>query len=105
MAASFDTVNHDWLIRFVEHRIGDRRIVRLIQKWLKNARTMLTKRESQIMELVSEGLSNKEIGRRLNLSEGTIKVHLHHIYQKLAVNNRTALAVSTVFRRAKMHSD
>jgi RNA-directed DNA polymerase len=31
----FDTVNHEWLIRFVEHRIGDRRIVRLIQKWLK----------------------------------------------------------------------
>src|SRR5712691_9549059 len=31
----FDTVSQDWLIRFVEHRIGDRRIVRLIQKWLK----------------------------------------------------------------------
>ena len=31
----FDTVNHEWLIRFVEHRIGDRRIIRLIQKWLK----------------------------------------------------------------------
>jgi group II intron reverse transcriptase/maturase len=31
----FDTVNHDWLTRFVEHRIGDRRIVHLIQKWLK----------------------------------------------------------------------
>ena len=31
----FDTVNHEWLIRFVEHRIGDKRIVRLIQKWLK----------------------------------------------------------------------
>ena len=31
----FDTVSHDWLVRFVEHRIGDRRIVRLIQKWLK----------------------------------------------------------------------
>jgi RNA-directed DNA polymerase len=31
----FDTVNHDWLIRFVEHRIGDLRIIRLIQKWLK----------------------------------------------------------------------
>ena len=30
----FDTLNHEWLIRFVEHRIGDRRIVRLIQKWL-----------------------------------------------------------------------
>lgn len=31
----FDTVSHDWLIRFVEHRVGDQRIVRLIQKWLK----------------------------------------------------------------------
>jgi group II intron reverse transcriptase/maturase len=31
----FDKVDHDWMIRFVEHRIGDRRIVRLIQKWLK----------------------------------------------------------------------
>ncbi len=68
----------------------------------RHARTMLTEREYQIMELVSEGLSNKEIGRRLNLSEGTIKVHLHHTYQKLAVNNRTALAVSTLFRRAKI---
>jgi group II intron reverse transcriptase/maturase len=31
----FDTVSHDWLIRFVEHRVGDQRIIRLIQKWLK----------------------------------------------------------------------
>ena len=31
----FDKLQHDWLVKFVEHRIGDRRIVRLIQKWLK----------------------------------------------------------------------
>ena len=31
----FDRVEHDWMVQFVEHRIGDRRIVRLIQKWLK----------------------------------------------------------------------
>jgi len=31
----FDTVNHDWLIRFLEHRISDRRVIRLIRKWLK----------------------------------------------------------------------
>jgi RNA-directed DNA polymerase len=31
----FDTISHDWLIRFLEHRIGDRRIIRLVQKWLK----------------------------------------------------------------------
>jgi group II intron reverse transcriptase/maturase len=33
--AFFDTVSHEWLIRFVEHRIGDRRVLRLIRKWLK----------------------------------------------------------------------
>jgi two-component system nitrate/nitrite response regulator NarL len=52
----------------------------------------LTDRERQIMRLVSEGLSNKEIGRRLNLTDGTIKVHLHHIFEKLEITNRTALA-------------
>ena len=31
----FDTVSHDWVIRFVDHRIGDKRIIRLIQKWLE----------------------------------------------------------------------
>src|ERR1700751_6230245 len=31
----FDTISHDWLVRFLEHRIADRRIIRLIQKWLK----------------------------------------------------------------------
>ena len=31
----FDEISQDWLIRFLEHRIGDRRIIRLIQKWLK----------------------------------------------------------------------
>jgi group II intron reverse transcriptase/maturase len=35
IAGFFDAVSHDWLIRFVEHRIGDRRVLRLIRKWLK----------------------------------------------------------------------
>jgi DNA-binding NarL/FixJ family response regulator len=54
---------------------------------------VLTERELQIMELVRAGLSNKEIGRQCELSDGTVKVHLHHIYEKLAIRNRTALAV------------
>ncbi len=58
----------------------------------ENMLTVLTERERQIMHLVSEGLSNKEVGRQLNITDGTIKVHLHHIYQKLAISNRTALA-------------
>jgi len=35
IARFFDSISHEWLIRFMEHRIGDRRIIRLIQKWLK----------------------------------------------------------------------
>jgi two-component system nitrate/nitrite response regulator NarL len=62
----------------------------------ENALTVLTDREHQIMCLVSEGLSNKEIGRRLNISDGTIKVHLHHIYEKLKISNRTALAALAI---------
>ena len=60
----------------------------------KNALTGLTDGEHQIMCLVSEGLSNKEIGRRLNISDGTIKVH--HIYEKLEISNRTALAALAI---------
>ena len=58
----------------------------------ENVLKVLTDREREIMRLVSEGLSNKAIARRLNISHGTIKVHLHHIYQKLEINNRTVLA-------------
>jgi two-component system, NarL family, nitrate/nitrite response regulator NarL len=53
---------------------------------------LLTEREREIMLLVSEGFSNRGAGRRLNISEGTIKVHLHHIYQKLSITNRASLA-------------
>jgi two-component system, NarL family, nitrate/nitrite response regulator NarL len=54
---------------------------------------VLTERERQIMDLVCEGLSNKDIGRQLKLSDGTVKVHLHNIYDKLAIHNRTGLAI------------
>jgi DNA-binding NarL/FixJ family response regulator len=57
-----------------------------------NVLMTLTEREREIVRLVSEGLSNKAIARQLNISDGTIKVHLHHIYQKLEINNRTVLA-------------
>ena len=41
----------------------------------------LTERECQIILVLSEGITNKEIGRRLGLTEGTVKVHLHRIYR------------------------
>jgi DNA-binding CsgD family transcriptional regulator len=48
----------------------------------------LTARESEVLELVAEGGSNREIARRLFISEPTVKVHLRHIYEKLGVRNR-----------------
>src|SRR5262249_7343302 len=62
----------------------------------------LTKRELQIVRMVSDGLSNKAVGRRLDLSEGTVKVHLHNIYRKLSVNNRTALTAMAVASRENL---
>jgi len=54
---------------------------------------VLTPREREIVDLISLGLSNKEIGRQLKLHEGTVKVHLHNIFTKTGLSNRTALAL------------
>ena len=53
----------------------------------------LAPRERQIAELVATGLRNREIAERLAMSEGTVKVYLHGIYQKVGVENRTGLAL------------
>jgi DNA-binding NarL/FixJ family response regulator len=53
----------------------------------------LTLREGEIVELVCQGLRNKEIARRFDLTEGTVKVHLHNVYRKLGVNSRTELII------------
>jgi two-component system, NarL family, nitrate/nitrite response regulator NarL len=60
----------------------------------------LTAREAEIARLVSRGLRNKGIARELHLSEGTVKMHLHHIYNKLRLGGRTQLALSTAVTRA-----
>lgn len=66
---------------------------------IENMLSVLTEREREIMRLVSEGLPNKAIARRLSISQGTIKVHLHNIYQKLEINNRTVLAALVISQR------
>jgi DNA-binding CsgD family transcriptional regulator len=53
----------------------------------------LTTREIEVVSLISKGLSNKAIGRLLDLTEATVKVHLKNIYARLNIRNRTALAV------------
>lgn len=54
---------------------------------------MLTPREAQMVRMAASGLSNKEMSRRLAISEGTVKIHLHNIYRKLNVENRVQLTL------------
>jgi two-component system, NarL family, nitrate/nitrite response regulator NarL len=54
---------------------------------------MLTDRQQQVATLVCNGLSNKMIARKLGLSEGTVKVHLHAIYDTLDVLSRAELVI------------
>jgi two-component system nitrate/nitrite response regulator NarL len=61
---------------------------------------VLTAREREIALLVADGLSNKQVAERLAIAEGTVKIHLHNIYRKAGMQNRTALAA---FARAHVN--
>jgi two-component system, NarL family, nitrate/nitrite response regulator NarL len=54
---------------------------------------LLTPREMELVRLVAHGLRNGEMSTRLDISEETVKTHLHHVYRKLNVNNRVALTL------------
>jgi DNA-binding NarL/FixJ family response regulator len=56
----------------------------------------LTPRETEILELVAEGLSNKEIAARLTITEGTVKNHVHNALERLHLSNRTQAAAFVV---------
>jgi two-component system, NarL family, nitrate/nitrite response regulator NarL len=65
----------------------------------------LTSREAEIGHRISRGLRNKEIARELHLSEGTVKLHVHHIYQKLHLRSRTQLVLSLAEPQTWMPSE
>jgi DNA-binding NarL/FixJ family response regulator len=56
-------------------------------------RFRLTRREGQLVSLLSQGMKNKEVATALNISEGTVKVYLSRLYQKLGVKDRFELAL------------
>ncbi|MET8335744.1 response regulator transcription factor [Streptosporangium canum] len=59
---------------------------------------LLSARELEVLELIAQGTTNREVAARLFISEATVKSHLLHIYTKLGVNDRAA-AVAVAFRR------
>ena len=70
VASFFDSVSKDWLVRFVEHRIGDRRIIRLIQKWLK----------AGVLENGVVTVSEKGTGQGSVISPLLANVYLHYVF-------------------------
>jgi DNA-binding NarL/FixJ family response regulator len=77
-----------------------RRVIMRLGTSLKRSRRPLaeplTERETQILKMVVEGMSNKAIASRLGLGEGTIKSHLRNIYRKLQVRTRAQAAAQAV---------
>jgi len=76
--AFFDTVDHEWLIRFVEHRIGDKRIIRLIQKWLKVG----------ILEDGIVTVSDRGTGQGAVISPLLANIYLHYVFDLWAARWR-----------------
>ncbi|HZT29698.1 MAG TPA: LuxR C-terminal-related transcriptional regulator [Bryobacteraceae bacterium] len=60
----------------------------------------VTKRQADLAALVAEGLANKEIAYRLGLSEGTVKVYLSALFERVGVENRAGLAAWWLRRQA-----
>jgi DNA-binding NarL/FixJ family response regulator len=79
--------------QWLERRSAGRALERLLQReaGAKEAAAVLTARETEIVRMVATGLRNREIAASLIITEGTVKAHLHHIYQKLEMDSRVDL--------------
>jgi two-component system NarL family response regulator len=99
-----DTLSDD-LIRVVREvyggkkPLGDHVLARLAER---ASHPTLTPREIGVLELLAQGMRNKEIAAALGLSEGTVPVHMKSIFAKLEVNDRTA-AINVAVRRGIIH--
>jgi DNA-binding NarL/FixJ family response regulator len=79
--------------QWIERRSLTRALDRMLRReaGLREVTAVLTPREIEIVRLVAGGLRNQGIADQLHISEGTVKVHLHNIYEKLGIDGRVAL--------------
>jgi group II intron reverse transcriptase/maturase len=82
----FDTVNQEWLIRFLEHRVGDKRIIRLIRKWLK----------AGVLEDGTLTVSDTGTGQGSVISPLLANVYLHYVFDLWAQRWRQQKATGTM---------
>jgi len=80
-----------------EQTLDDRSVRRALDQMLRReagvaaARRVLTARELEVVRMVAKGMRNRQIGEALSISEGTVKIHLHSIYEKLGISGRVEL--------------
>lgn len=81
--------------QWLETRSVGRALEKLVRREteVRQIAGVLTPREIEIVRMVASSLRNREIAVKLSISEGTVKVHLHSIYQKLRVKGRVELAL------------
>ena len=87
---------HAWTARVAAElrRLGVRRGARGPRGRPAQGWAALTATERAVSQLVAEGLTNREVARRLHISPHTVNTHLRHVFDKLGVSNRTALAAA-----------
>jgi len=71
-------------------------VVRADEKHVDKVRETLTTRETEVLRLLAQGQSNKEIARQLQLVEDTVKTHVRHILAKLGVQSRTQAVLCAI---------
>ena len=84
-----DSVRHGRV--WIDPDLAER--VKQLAKLSRGSRVALAPRERQLISLVRSGLRNREIAERLGVTEGTVKVYIHAIFEKLGVSTRTELAI------------
>jgi two-component system nitrate/nitrite response regulator NarL len=62
-------------------------------------RTNLTPREQEVLNLIEQGMKNKDIGARMGIRPGTVKIHLKHIFEKTGIHGRYGLALNGLKER------
>jgi DNA-binding CsgD family transcriptional regulator len=83
-------------VEFVLTRAGDMKLAAKIGapvRSLSGVAGRLSRRELEVLSLIAQGLTNPQIGRRLFISDVTVKVHVRHIFEKLGVRTRAEAAV------------
>jgi two-component system, NarL family, nitrate/nitrite response regulator NarL len=81
-----------------------KRVRALAAEFRPGVRAHLTKRQREILDLIAQGLSNKEIARELNIERATVKNHVHSILEKLQVQTRAAAVAQVRLWGDPLHS-